>query len=67
MFYQDTCARTIFMNLIAMLELSVSQSPEECSHSGLNTNPIHVCEMEFPYCKVQELERREQNDFELKI
>lgn len=55
------------MNLIVMLEPSVSQSPEKCSHTGSNMNPIHVCEMEFSYCKVQELERREQNDIGLKI
>lgn len=61
------CARITFMNLIVMLEPSVSQSPEKCSHTGSNMNPIHVCEMEFSYCKVQELERREQNDIGLKI
>lgn len=50
-----------------MLEPSVSQSQEKCGHRGLNRNPIHVCEMEFHYCNVQELERREQNDIGLKI
>lgn len=58
-----TCVR---ITLIAMLEPSVSQSPEKCSHMGLNTNPIHVCEMEFPCCKAQKLERREQNVIGLK-
>lgn len=34
---------------------------------GFARNPIHVCEMEFPYYKVQELERREQNDIGLNV
>lgn len=65
--YRDICVWITFRNLAAMLEPSVSQSQEKCGHRGLNRNPIHVCEMDFHYCNVQELERREQNDIGLKI
>ena len=50
-----------------MLEPAVSQSQEKSGVTGSNTNPSQVCKMELSYCKVQDLEREEQNDIELKI